>query len=80
MARIDKDSVKADFSIPKWERFTKGLALICTYDPDPDFAAEHDIFYFSDYEATTDRMTEDDQRLLFTYNWVEVDGSWAFFT
>ena len=76
---VKQDDVPADFSIPKWERFMKGLALICKYDPDPDFAAEHDIFYFGDFALTFDKMTDDEQHAMFTYNWTEAEDAWAFF-
>lgn len=77
---VDPKTVQADFSIPQSQRFLRGLAIIVKYDTDPSFAAEHDVFYFSDYESTIAQMTEDEQREMFTYNWVELEDSWAFFT
>ena len=77
---IDSDTVSPDLSIPRSTRFLKGLEIIAKYELDPDFAAEHDIFYFGNYETTIVLMTEDEQRTMFTYNWVEAEDSWAFFT
>lgn len=77
---IDPETVQADFSIPQSQRFLKGLAIISKYDADPSLAAEHDVFYFGDYESSIAQMTEDEQSAMFSYNWIELEDSWAFFT
>lgn len=77
---IDEDTVKADFSIPRSQRFLRGLAIISKYETDPDFAAAHDCFYFGSYEKTIALMTDDEMREMFAYNWTEDQDSWVFFT
>lgn len=77
---VNPDSVQADFSISQSQRFMRGLAIIAKYEADPGLAAAHDIFYFGDYESTVEQMTEDEQRAMYSYNWIESEDSWAFFT
>ena len=71
---------EVDFSIPQYERITRGMAIIMQYETDPyPIDAKHDILYCGNY-ATRERMTEDERALMARYGWFNEYGAWAFFT
>ena len=42
------------------EELLAGIALIRKYEPEAEFAAEHDVIYFGSYESKV-QMTESEQ-------------------
>jgi hypothetical protein len=69
-----------DYSIPQVDRIIRGIEIIRKYEGDPyPVTAEHDVLYCGPYE-TREKMTEEERELMDTYGWLEVDGSWGFFT
>lgn len=52
----------------------EGLQIIAKYDPDAEFAAEHDTFYCG-AEELLERMEEPDRRRLIDLGWFTSDDS-----
>lgn len=76
---VNRNDVKIDYSIPSVERIIKGIEIIRRYSNETYLAAEHDVIYFGAYDETIEQMTEDEQRLMFSYGWHEETDSWAFY-
>lgn len=55
-----------------------GMLLIAKYDPQADFAAEHDIIYFGAYECRSE-MTPEEQASMEEWGWHEEYDSWAHY-
>ena len=80
-ARASQEDARAERApnvIPQIERLLRGIGIIRKYDPNPDLAAVHDVFYCGSYD-TRDAMTVEERTLMDTYGWGEEYDSWRFF-
>ncbi len=71
--------METDYSIPEFQRFIEGLQIINKYENDPQIAAEHDIFYCGDYDASYNKMSESEYKRMHILGWFAAEDSWAFY-
>lgn len=76
---VNRNDVKVDYSISNIDRFIRGIEIIWHYSNEKYLAVEHGIIYFGTYDETIKQMTEDEQRLMFSYGWFEDADSWALY-
>jgi hypothetical protein len=56
-----------------------GLQILAKYDDYLDCSFEHDQMYVCDFDASIEKMTEEDVRLLASYGWIESVESWSHY-
>ncbi len=70
--------MSTDLTIPKGERFAKGVAIIFGRQPDAEIATGHDIVYFGRHDTSQHSYLE--LRALDIFGWFESEDSWSFST
>lgn len=61
----------------KTEQVLKGIEIIHKYQPDAEFAAEHETLYFGSYDK--EQMTTEDFQQMEALGWIEEYESWAIY-
>lgn len=76
---MDSKEISMDITeMSTTDKVLAGIDIIRKYQPDADFAAEHDIIYFGDHESS-ETMTIEDKCKLDDLGWIEEYESWARF-
>ena len=59
------------------DKIKKGLDIIEKYEPDADFAAQHDQIWCGEYSPAL--MTKEDKKYMEELGWFEDEDSWSHF-
>jgi hypothetical protein len=59
------------------DKILLGIEIIRKYEPDANFACEHEVLYFGTCDDDDERMSSEDRQRLADLDWFEEYESWA---